>query len=95
MKLLRIVPSGNPKKKYDAIFENESGRTKKVSFGAKGYEDYTMHKDEARKELYLKRHKAREDWSKPDTAGALSRWILWNLPSFNASVADYKRRFNL
>ena len=95
MKLLRIVPSTNPKKKYDAIFDNESGRTKKVSFGAKGYEDYTMHKDEARKELYLKRHKAREDWSKPDTAGALSRWILWNLPSYNASVADYKRRFNL
>lgn len=95
MKLLRIIPSSNSKKKYDAIFENESGRTKKVSFGAKGYEDYTMHKDEARKELYLKRHKAREDWSKPDTAGALSRWILWNLPSYNASVADYKRRFNL
>lgn len=94
MKLLRIVPSSNPKKKYDAIFEGESGRTKKVSFGAKGMEDYTMHKDMARKERYLARHKAREDWNKPDSAGALSRWILWNQPTFTASVADYKRRFN-
>ena len=95
MKLLQIVPSTNPKKKYDAIFDNESGRTKKVSFGAKGYEDYTMHKDEARKELYLKRHRAREDWAKADSPGALSRWILWNLPTFSASLADYKRRFKL
>ena len=30
---------------------------------------------------------------KNDTAGALSRWILWNKPSFRESVADYKRRF--
>ena len=95
MKLLRIVPSTNPKKKYDALVDNESGRTKKVSFGAKGYEDYTMHKDEARKELYLKRHRAREDWAKADSPGALSRWILWNLPTFSASLADYKRRFKL
>jgi hypothetical protein len=95
MKLLRVVPSTNPKKKFDAIFEQDTGRTKKVSFGAKGMEDFTTTKDEARKARYLARHRAREDWNKPDSAGALSRWILWNLPTFNASLADYKRRFNL
>jgi hypothetical protein len=95
MKLLRVVPSSNPKKKYDAVFEGESGRTKTVSFGAKGMEDFTTHRDEARKERYLARHRPREDWTKADSPGALSRWILWNLPTFTASLADYKRRFKL
>jgi hypothetical protein len=27
------------------------------------------------------------------TSGALSRWILWNLPGFNESVKAYKRMF--
>jgi len=25
----------------------------------------------------------------------LSRWILWNLPTKEASIADFKKRFNL
>ena len=29
------------------------------------------------------------------TAGALSKWILWNKPSLTGSFADYKRRFKL
>ena len=57
--------------------------------------DYTIHKDKARKELYLKRHAKREDWNKYMTAGSLSRYILWNKPSFNQSVNDYKKKFKL
>ena len=41
------------------------------------------------------RHKKNENWKDPTTAGALSRWVLWNKPSFRASVSDYKKRFNL
>jgi len=29
------------------------------------------------------------------SAGALSRWILWNKPTIEASKADFKKRFNL
>ena len=29
------------------------------------------------------------------TAGALSRWILWNKPSYQDSVDDFIERFNL
>ena len=29
------------------------------------------------------------------TAGALSRWILWNKETRGASITDYKRKFNL
>lgn len=102
MKLLDIIKSSNPKKKYTAIFCLCKGCSKCspverriVHFGAKGYEDFTTHKDEDRKDNYLARHKANEDWNDPMTAGALSRWILWNKPTLQASIADYKKRFNL
>lgn len=57
--------------------------TKKISFGAKGMEDYTIHKDPKRKELYIKRHEAREKWGNDGimTAGWWSRWLLWSEPS--------------
>lgn len=93
MKLLTIRPSKKADKKYDAVFETDKKRTKTISFGAAGMEDFTMHKDEERKQRYLDRHRVRENWNKPDTAGALSRWILWNKPTLEASIRDYKQRF--
>ena len=36
--------------------------TRKIYFGAKGYEDYTIHKNPTRKKRYIMRHKAKEDW---------------------------------
>jgi len=93
--LKTIRKSKKPAKKYDAVFETD-GREKTISFGAAGMSDFTKHKDETRKQRYIKRHSGMgENWEKPDTAGALSRWILWNKPGFRASVADYKQRFNL
>ncbi len=43
----------------------------KVYFGAAGYSDFTIHKDEARKQRYINRHKNNEVWSKSciDTSG--------------------------
>jgi hypothetical protein len=52
-------------------------------------------------ERYLERHgggfetSTKEDWKDPTTAGALSRWILWNKPSLKGSFDDYKSRFGL
>ena len=51
-------------------------------FGMKSAPDYTTHKDKERKKRYLKRHRANENWNDGQTAGALSRWILWNKPTF-------------
>ena len=96
VRLKSVRPSRNPAKKWDATFETAEGRTKTTSFGARGMSDYTKHKDVTRRKRYLARHgKMHEDWTDPVTAGALSRWILWNKPSFAASLADYKRRFHL
>ena len=65
-------------------------------FGAAGYSDYTKHKDKTRRARYLKRHgNMGEHWQQPDTPGALSRWILWNKPTIQESIKDYKKRFNM
>ena len=50
-----ITPSKKSDKKFDASIDGK----KTVSFGAKGYSDFTQHKDPARKQRYLNRHKTR------------------------------------
>jgi len=96
LKLLKVVPSVKKDKKYDAHFSDGTV----THFGAKGYQNYggvgkERHLDEDRKKAYIRRHKVNEDWSNPKLPGTLSRFILWNKPSFRESVADYKKRFNL
>ena len=90
-----IKKSTNPKKKLMATFSNKSGegRSKTTHFGSAGMSDFPTHKDEARRQRYLDRHRKRENWSDPQSAGALSRWILWELPTRSTSISKYKRRF--
>lgn len=93
---VEIKPSTNNNKKYMAIFfDDNNKRIKTTHFGARGMSDFTIHKDKERKERYLKRHQKRENWNDPKTAGALSKWILWNKPTLKGSIRDYKKRFNL
>jgi len=79
------------KKKFVALFSDGT----RTLFGAAGMSDYTKHKDPARRDRYLKRHRSHENWRNPKSAGALSRWILWNKPSLRASINSYKSRFKL
>jgi len=96
LRLKTVRKSHKKEKKFDAVFQYPDGHTKTIPFGARGMSDFTKHKDVTRKARYLKRHSGMgEHWNKPDTAGALSKWILWNKPSFKASLADFKKRFNL
>ena len=85
--------SDKPNKKYYIITNNN----KKVYFGDSNYSDYTIHKDEARKQRYINRHTKNENWTKSgiDTAGFWSRWILWHLPTIKDSYNDIKRRFSI
>ena len=89
-----IKKSTKKGKKFMAIFDCD-GNIKTIHFGAEGMSDFTKNKDPKRKERYLKRHKPRENWNDPETAGALSRWILWNKPTLKASINDFKKRFKL
>jgi hypothetical protein len=96
MKLLSITASEKPEKKLKAVFESDSGRTKTIHFGAKGMDDYTITKNKEQRERYLARHRANEQWSKPDTAGSLSRYVLWGDSTSRATnIASFKRRFNV
>jgi hypothetical protein len=95
LKLISIKKSPKPDKKLVATFCTEKGRTKEVHFGAKGYSDFTIHKDEERKRRYTLRHKSRENFKDPTSRGSLALYVLWNKTSLRASIADYKRRFKL
>ena len=95
LRLKTVRKSHKKEKKWDAVFEKD-GKEKVVPFGQKGYSDFTKHKDTKRRARYLKRHSGMgEHWNKPDTPGALSKWILWNKPTFQGSLKDFKKRFNL
>jgi len=94
MELLSITKSDKPGKKMVATFRN-GNLLKHTYFGAAGMDDYTKKGDEAQKARYLTRHARNENWSDPQSAGALSRYILWNKPTVSASIADYKSKFNL
>ena len=53
MKYYYPYPANNGKHKYFIITKSD----KKIYFGAVGYSDFTKHKDEERKQLYINRHK--------------------------------------
>lgn len=91
-KLIKVVPSKKFTKKYDAHFSDGT----KTSFGASGYYDYTQPPhDKVKREAYRRRHKDDLDTDDPTRAGFLSYYLLWNKPTLEASIQDYKRMFNM
>jgi hypothetical protein len=91
-----LIKSPNPKKKWRAIFTDKDGKQTHTDFGDANMEDYTTHKNPLRRMRYIQRHKARENWNDPMSAGALSKWILWgDSTSLIANVRRFKERFNL
>jgi len=108
LKLVKIKTSDKPDKKYMAIFLIDNEKTKTVHFGSKGMRDFTLINNKSSqfylpktldrnvvKDAYIRRHRAREDWTNPLTAGALSRWILWDKRSLDSSIKAFKKRFKL
>ena len=96
LRLITLRKSHKRCKKYDAVFKYPDGDTKTVSFGLNPYSDFTKHKDVTRRARYLKRHSGMgENWNDPTTPGALSRHILWNKPTLQGSIRDFKKKFNL
>ena len=103
-KLLSIKTANDKKHKYVASFLNmKTNRKKNIKFGAYGMSDFTIYSKTLKEEdanqhkiLYLRRHQGMgEDWNNPLTAGALSRWILWNNPLIEDSIKDFIKKFNL
>ena len=78
-----------PEKKF-YIITNDN---KKVYFGAAGYEDFTTHKDEARKQRYIARHKKNEDWDDINSAAFWSRFYLWEYPTKKQAYENIKKKY--
>ena len=96
MRLLKIIPSPKPDKKYMAVFRKDNGREKTTHFGAKGMTDYLISKDKERRERYRKRHRKDLKTNDPTRAGYLSYYILWgDSTSLRENIRKYKSRFNL
>jgi hypothetical protein len=93
----RIRRSKKEGKKMTAVFyDDDKKRIKTVHFGAQGYDDYTVAPhDREKKARYIQRHRAAENWEDCTTAGALSRYILWNKKDLRAAIDDYCSRFGL
>ena len=85
-----ISPSKNKNKKFMAEVDGK----KKIHFGDSRYEDYTIHKDDKRKENYINRHSG-EDWSKSNiaSAGFMSRYILWEKPTIQQAINNLNSKY--
>ena len=84
-----ISQSTKPDKRLKATFGNKT-----IHFGAKNGSTYIEHKDMKVKSNWEARHKVRENWKDYDTAGALSKHVLWNKPTLAASIKDLNKRQN-
>lgn len=92
MSIVYLAKSSRADKKYMVYVDG-----KVTHFGATGYSDYTNHKDSERKQRYITRHQARENWTKSGihTAGFWSRWLLWGEPTLQASIKAIERKFGV
>ena len=86
-----IKRSEKADKKLDEIIDGK----KTVSFGQKNASDFTLHKDEERKQRYISRHQNNENWKANgfETAGFYAKNILWNKKTLKESVADINDKF--
>lgn len=90
--IIYLCKSTKSDKKYMVRVE---GKT--IHFGASGMSDYTKHKNPDRKQLYINRHKSKENWKKSGikTAGFWSRWLLWGEPTLLGSIRQIEKQFNV
>jgi hypothetical protein len=84
-----ISKSTKPDKRLKAEFAN-----KVVHFGAKDGSTFIDHKNTKTKANWEARHKVRENWRDYDSAGALSKHVLWNKPTLEASIKNLNDKQN-
>ena len=88
--------SNRKDKKYMVHFINpETKRINTVHFGSKGMSDYTLNKNDEKKERYIKRHQKNEDWQDLTKAGTWSRYILWEEKTLKKSIKKMEDKFNI
>jgi hypothetical protein len=97
-KLIKVMKSDKPKKKWTAVFKLDNGKEKKVHFGSAGMNDYTLTGDKEARERYRKRTKNQIENpnTTPLSPSYLSYYILWgDSTDIKKNISSYKKRFNL
>jgi hypothetical protein len=96
---LILIHSPLTTKKYRIIFPpTTSGIVNHVDFGDINYNDYIIYNlhfgksiADIRRESYLARHSAREDWTDPYSAGFWSRFFLWEKRSLKSAIKNIEK----
>ena len=94
IKLISIKRSTISGKKLTATF-NINGRNKVIHFGNASAQQFIIHKNIIRRNRFIFRHYKDLKTNNPIRAGYLSMFILWNKPSLQASITDYRRRLSI
>ena len=101
--LVYIYTSDKAKKKFAAFFPTSK---KVIHFGQKPYRDYTLMSDKNSihylsskkerdkvKEAYEARH-SKDNLTDPESAGALSMFVLWQMPTLKGGMRTYAKKFS-
>jgi Family of unknown function (DUF5754) len=93
MKLETIKQSTRRNKKLMITFSNPKTT---IHFGSKNSKTFLDHNDKKKRENYILRHKANENWNDPLTAGTLSFYLLWgSSPDLYTNLNTYLKHFNI
>jgi hypothetical protein len=96
MKLRNIERTPNNKKAFVATFIKPNGKEKIQRFGTTSNYVLNPSKTEQDKKAYIARHKMRENFNDPMSAGSLSKHILWgDSRVISKNIKDFKKKFNV
>lgn len=100
--LVYLYRSDKPKKKWAMFFPTSK---KVIHFGQKPFRDYTLMSDKNSvhylssktdrdkvKQAYRTRHK-NDNLTDPESAGALSMFILWSAPTLRGGMKNYAKKY--
>ena len=89
MKII-LSNSNRPAKRYMVQIND-----KLIHFGSSQHSNFTIHRDEKRKQNYISRHKSNENWNDILTAGFWAKHLLWNKPTIRDSIKDIEHNFGV
>lgn len=79
MESITINDNPDGEKRLIADIKYKDGRTKKIKFGFKNSKGtYADGASDKKRDAYIARHRVRENWQDFESAGAFSRWVLWD-----------------
>lgn len=97
-----LSKSSRQGKKYSIKFTTDQPAPRIIHFGQAGASDYTIHKDDERKQRYIDRHSNEKEkgyWKHNrenlKKASYWSRWLLWEKKSLNEAIKFIEDKQNI